>query len=229
MEPVEREAASRPAPAHVVAAALALVGLLYVSWIGAWVLEQWLEAETPLLGTRAARFVFWIIMKALFWILPAWLLARYCGRSTGEVFALHRVRAIALWGGGTGLLLGGIALITKNLSGQPLLSLELNLSLLSGALIAPLVEEYTFRGAVLGALQARLRFHTANLLTALFFVGAHFPGWYFQDRLLANLVNPVGGALSIFLLGLVFGYVVHRSKSVAAGALTHMLNNLFSG
>jgi hypothetical protein len=40
------------------------------------------------------------------------------------------------------------------------------------------------------------------------------------------LTRPVGGALSIFLLGLAFGYVVRNSDSVLAGILAHALNNL---
>jgi len=74
----------------------------------------------------------------------------------------------------------------------------------------------------------RYRFATANTLTAVFFLGIHLPGWYFQGRLRAMLAQPVGGALSIFLIGWVLGLVAHRSKSVAASTLAHILNNLFS-
>ncbi|MBE3123029.1 MAG: CPBP family intramembrane metalloprotease [Thermoplasmata archaeon] len=43
-----------------------------------------------------------------------------------------------------------------------------------------------------------------------------------------NLSTPLGGALSIFILGLIFGYVAHRSKSVSGSIITHILNNLFN-
>jgi membrane protease YdiL (CAAX protease family) len=44
--------------------------------------------------------------------------------------------------------------------------------------------------------------------------------------LLSMLKAPVGGAFSVFLLGWLFGYIAYKSKSVTAGILTHMLNNL---
>jgi membrane protease YdiL (CAAX protease family) len=45
---------------------------------------------------------------------------------------------------------------------------------------------------------------------------------------MSNLSSPLSGALSIFVLGLIFGYVAHRSKSVSGSIITHMLNNLFN-
>jgi membrane protease YdiL (CAAX protease family) len=38
----------------------------------------------------------------------------------------------------------------------------------------------------------------------------------------------VSDALAVFLLGLIFGFVTYRSKSVVAGMIAHCLNNLFS-
>lgn len=140
----------------------------------------------------------------------------------------EKTRSILLWGFGPGLVLGTIALLSKGIGGQPLFISGLGWPLFSGVIVAPIVEEFTFRGAILGALGQRFRFRTANTVTALLFLGIHLPGWYFQGRLLENLLNPVSGALSIFLLGWVFGYVAHKSNSVAACTVTHMLNNLFN-
>jgi hypothetical protein len=44
------------------------------------------------------------------------------------------------------------------------------------------------------------------------FLGMHLPGWYFQDRLWQNLASPVGGALPILVLGLVFGLVGEKCR-----------------
>ena len=167
-------------------------------------------------------------MKLILWIAPAIVLIRCSGQTFGEVMALYRWRSILTWGGGVGLILGAMAILTKALGHQPLFTSQISWTLFSGVIVAPLVEEITFRGAILGALENRLRFAVANAITGLLFLGVHFPGWYFQGRLLANLKAPIGGALSIFLLGLLFGYVAHKSKSVAASTLCHMLNNLFS-
>jgi membrane protease YdiL (CAAX protease family) len=215
-------------PSQLAALAIGFVLALYVAWIGAWILEQWLEYRWGVLTTSGSRSAYWLVMKLLLWITPAVVLIHLSNRSVREVMAFERVRAILIWGGGVGLLLGLTAFVTKSFFQQPLFSAHLSWSLFSGVIVAPIIEEFTFRGAVMGALETRMRFHLANLLTSALFVGAHFPGWYFQGRLLLNLTTPIGGAFSLFLLGLLFGYVVHRSKSVAAGSLTHILNNLFS-
>ncbi|MBW7863251.1 MAG: CPBP family intramembrane metalloprotease [Candidatus Hydrogenedens sp.] len=180
------------------------------------------------LTTSGSRSAYWLAMKLLLWVLPALLLIRLSGKSVGEVMGFHRARAIAVWGGGVGLVLGITALAAKTLGSQPLFPPSLSWSLFSGVLVAPIVEELTFRGALLGPLCGRFGFWTANTITGLLFLGIHLPGWHFQGRLAENLTNPVGGALSVFLLGLLFGYVAHKSRSVAAGTLTHILNNLFS-
>jgi membrane protease YdiL (CAAX protease family) len=60
----------------------------------------------------------------------------------------------------------------------------------------------------------------------LLFVSLHLPGWYFMGHLRERLTAPLGGAFSIFLLGLAFGYVTYRSRSVAAGVVAHFVNNL---
>lgn len=101
-------------------------------------------------------------------------------------------------------------------------------TLISVTVIAPFVEELLFRGAVLGGLLQRYRFGTANVISSLLFVSVHFPGWYFSGTLVDNLTKPIGGALSIFVLGLIFGFVTRQSRSVLGGMLAHGINNLFS-
>lgn len=120
------------------------------------------------------------------------------------------------------------ALIADATIHDPLFPPHSGLSFVGGVIVAPVVEEITFRGAVLPSL-LRYRFATANTTTALLFLGIHLPGWCFQGRLYAMLSQPVGGAVSILLIGWVLGLVAYKSKSVAASTLTHVLNNLFSG
>jgi len=191
-------------------------------------LERYLELRAGCLDTSGSRFFYWFLMKIFLWVLPSIVLIRAAGMTPRRVIGWDRMRSIVLLGGGTGLFLGALALMTKWAGQQPLFSLQLGWPLISGVIIAPFVEEFVFRGAILGALHRCFRFWTANTITALFFLGIHLPGWYFQGRLYANLSNPAGGALSIFLLGLAFGYVAHKSDSVASSTLAHMLNNFFN-
>lgn len=219
---------ARLSPSGVAATAVAFALCLYIAWIGAWLLGRWLESHVDWMATNGARSCYWLVMKLVLWIVPALVLMPLTGRSLREAIGLGRVREIVLWGGGVGIILGVITAIVKTLGHQPLFASPMGWPLFGGVLVAPIVEEITFRGAILGALETRFRFWLANGITALLFVGVHLPGWYFQGRLMTNLMDPLGGALSIFLLGIVFGHVVHRSKSVAAGTLTHVLNNLFN-
>jgi membrane protease YdiL (CAAX protease family) len=212
----------------MVAIALVYAALFYLVWSAAWLLERWLEHRFAALGSGAAQFFYWLLMKLLLWVLPALLIIRCSGRSVLDVLGLKRVVPILLWGGGVGLLLFMIAFVSKYAGGRMILPGSFGWPFLNAVLVAPLVEEITFRGAILGSLRQRYRFAIANSITAALFLGAHLPGWYFQGRLLTSLTAPVGGALSIFLVGFVFGYVAHRSNSVAASVLAHILNNLGS-
>jgi membrane protease YdiL (CAAX protease family) len=205
-----------------------VVFAVYVAWIGAWLLKETLDHHVAWVTSSGGAFAYWTAMKLLLWVLPSVGLICFSGRRLREVFRIERFRSVLAWGVGAGLVLGGISLITKAITHQPLLALTVSWPQFSVLAVAPVFEEFMFRGAVLGNLMQRYRFGLANTLTAALFLGLHLPGWHFQGRLWANLTAPVSGALSIFLLGWVFGLVAHKSQSVTAGMIAHSLNNLFS-
>jgi membrane protease YdiL (CAAX protease family) len=213
---------------HIGRWTLGFVAALYVAWIGAWLLEEALAPHLDWIRTDAGQFTYWTAMKLAIWVIPALSLIRLSGRTIREVVALDRWRSALLWGGGVGLALGVLSVLSRAVSHQPLFAPQLSWAWVDAVIISPIVEEVTFRGAVLGGLMRRSRFAVANTLTALLFLGAHLPGWYFQGRLLALLTAPVGGALSIFLIGWVLGFVYYQSRSVLGSTLAHLLNNLLS-
>jgi membrane protease YdiL (CAAX protease family) len=143
------------------------------------------------------------------------------------VFGLSHLRRAILWGVSVGLVLALISTAGKAVQHQPLFARSLGWPLVSSIVIAPLFEEFMFRGAVLGALMPRYRFAVANVITALLFLGLHLPGWYSQGCLWQNLTSPTGGAVAILVIGLLFGLATYRSKSLVAGIVAHCLNNLF--
>ncbi|MCX5644507.1 MAG: CPBP family intramembrane metalloprotease [Phycisphaerae bacterium] len=199
---------------------------LYVAWIGAWILYRTVESRVSWMTTAGGQFAYWQVMKLFIWVLPAVVLIRTSELRLRDVIGLSHVRSILLWGGG--LLFAASALIDRAVGHRPLFSPSLTWSFVGGVVVAPAVEEITFRGAVLGGLLKRYGFLAANTLTAVFFLGIHLPGWYSQGRLWAMLAHPIGGALSIFIIGWTLGLVAYKSKSVAGSTLTHILNNLFS-
>ncbi|MBZ5553886.1 MAG: CPBP family intramembrane metalloprotease [Acidobacteriia bacterium] len=217
----------RHSPA-VIAWTYLYVVFLYVAWVLAWLLERALERRSGWITTSGGQFGYWFVMKLLLWIFPALILIRLSGRPLGEVVGLRRLQSALLWGTGVGLCLGAVVWIQRSVTHQPLFHPVLNWPFLSGVCVAPIIEEITFRGAILGNLMRRHRFAIANSVTAFLFLGSHLPGWYFQGRLLHMLTRPVGGGLGILFLGWVFGFVAHKSKSVAGSTWTHFLNNFFN-
>ena len=213
---------------NIAAVTVIYIFALYAAWIAVWLLERTLEHHFAFFASVMPQTLFWIAMKLLLWVLPSVVLIRLSGRTLRETVNMKRVKPVILWGGGIGLLLGGVTLLTRLLGHQPLFSLTLGWPFFNAVIVSPVVEEITFRGAVLGVLRKKFGFAVSNIFTALMFLGAHLPGWYFQGVLKANLLNPMGGALSIFLIGLVFGYAAYKSKSVAGSTVAHMLNNFFN-
>lgn len=194
---------------------MATYATLLGAWTVVWAAEQALEGRFPDLADEGPRFAWWTAMKLVVWVVPSVLALRRAGETPRDVLG---PRGLA-WGIAAGVVVGGIALAARV---SPV-DLTPRWALVNAVLVSPIVEELAFRGAILGALSRRLPFTLANTITALLFVGAHLPGWSFQGRLGAALTYD---APSVFLLGLLFGYVAHYSRSVGASVLAHALNNL---
>ncbi|HHW08877.1 MAG TPA: CPBP family intramembrane metalloprotease [Firmicutes bacterium] len=208
-------------------ATLGFVVVLYVTWIGAWLLIGLLEDLVGWPATADDRTFYWTVWRIILWMVPAALVMRYSGIGILEALKGKGLRSILSWGGGVGLLIG-MEVCIRLWMGEPPDVPVLNWQLVSTVIMAPLAEEFAFRGAVLGGLLKKYSFGIANALSSLFFVGAHMPGWYFSGTLVENVTKPVGGALSIFILGLIFGFVVFKSRSVASGMIAHAINNFVS-
>jgi CAAX protease family protein len=202
-------------------------GLLLAAWILAWILKENLDTSMTWIASSQGSFSYWTNAKILIWILPALWLIRLSGRGVPEVLNISNWKSWLFWGGGIGFLIAITGFVPTYLQGKPFLPDEFSFACLNVLLIAPVFEEFLIRGAILGNFKRGYSFFTANILSSLMFVGIHLPGWYFMDSLLENLAKPFGGALSIFILGLLFGWAAHKSKSVIGGMLAHFLNNLF--
>lgn len=76
--------------------------------------------------------------------------------------------------------------------------------------LAPVVEEFVFRGVMLRAFNAHLKFWSANLLQALLFAGAHMDAEAF---------------VHLAVVGLVLGWLRRRSGGLAAPIAMHAVFN----
>ena len=207
--------------------AFAYMAALFLTWGGAWFFAIWLREQNTWFAAPFGAFVYWLIMRIVLWVLPSLYLIRLSGRGIREVLGFHRVKEILLWGGIAGLVWGGKTPLFGMLSGQPIGPIQWDWSFVTAVVYAPLVEEITFRGALMGAFMTRMRFLTANLITTVLFLFIHFPSWYFEGLFRGDPMIPASYSVGILLLGLLMGFVAHRAKSVAAATLTHMLNNFF--
>jgi len=83
-------------------------------------------------------------------------------------------------------------------------------SLFTIAIVAPLTEEFLFRGIILRGLLSRYRPVAAVLLTAMLFAFMHLNPWQ---------------TISAFTLGTLYGWFYLRTGSVWPGVLGHAVNN----
>jgi membrane protease YdiL (CAAX protease family) len=82
--------------------------------------------------------------------------------------------------------------------------------LISGVVVAPVVEEIFFRGFVYAGLRQRFDWKTAAVLSAFLFALVH---------LQPAMIPP------IFILGLIFAYLYHRSQSIWPAIIMHVSTN----
>jgi membrane protease YdiL (CAAX protease family) len=222
---------TRPlAEKHLVRSTLLLYAVIMLAWTLAWLLKiRFLDPHFPWFTTSAGSFLWWTSVKIIVWMVPAGWLIRLSGRTLRDLVGLANWKRAVAWGGGLGLVAAGSRLIPMIPGGVPHLPTAFSFALLNTLLIAPVFEEFLARGALMGSLQLRWPRWPANVAAALMFVGMHIPGWYFMGTLTENLVHPIGGVASIFVLGLAFGYAVQRSGSLLGGVIAHFLNNLAAG
>lgn len=84
------------------------------------------------------------------------------------------------------------------------------LGILSIVLLAPILEELLFRGAIQGELQRQMKPWVAITVSSLFFGLVH--------------MNPAQIPFA-FLLGMIFGWLYYRTGSLIPGIVGHVLNN----
>ena len=86
-------------------------------------------------------------------------------------------------------------------------------------------EESVFRGWFLNAVSTFVSERKANLISSALFVLIHYPGWIFAGYELTTIVIT---SLSVYALGLIFGWVFRKNRSIWTGAILHSAWNLIT-
>ena len=79
-------------------------------------------------------------------------------------------------------------------------------------------EESVFRGWFLNALSTFVSERKANLISSALFVLIHYPGWIYAEYELTTIAVT---SLSVYALGLMFGWVFRKNRSIWTGAILH--------
>lgn len=79
-------------------------------------------------------------------------------------------------------------------------------------------EESVFRGWFLNAISTFVSERKANLISSALFVLIHYPGWIFAGYELTTIAVT---SLSVYVLGLMFGWVFRKNRSIWTGAILH--------
>lgn len=164
----------------------------------------------------------------------AWLSGRgaWSWRLFGAVApALRHVGAGLVGGVGAFLLSGGIILAGNALlgpidsAGQALLETDmltgtaLLFTVLAAVVLAPLLEEVTFRGVLFQVVGRRTTWLTGAVLSSAVFSVVH------AEVLLPFRVESLVFGLALFAVGMVLAVVFHRSRSLVAAMVAHATFN----
>jgi membrane protease YdiL (CAAX protease family) len=205
---------------------LAVFAAILVAWTLAWWAKNRLDLAFPWLSQDPGAAFYWLAAKTALWIVPAWLLLRAAGGDVAEQANLRQWRRWCAWGTAVGLLLAVLAIVGKWQAGRPAWSPQGGYATINVLLVAPLFEEFLMRAAILGRLTPAWGFAAANVITSACFVALHVPGWAMMGTLAEKFSQPVGGAVSLFAVGLCFGWATHKGRSFLGGTIAHSLNNL---
>lgn len=88
-------------------------------------------------------------------------------------------------------------------------------------LVVGVTEEFVFRGYFLNALLKHASLTTANVIQALAFASLHIPRYLTTVPTMSPVVW-LSNLISVFVLGLLFGWLYAKSRSLWPGILVHM-------
>lgn len=207
---------------------------LSIAWtLGAnWFLAEGFQASSM---SEEARWLVWLVNLTLPLVIPVWFLRRSLAGAWGSVGRVFDIRlraflspsnlASGLWGGLSALWILGLLEWGLWLAGVPFdesLGLSrtfagygdasLPLLVFYGVILAPFIEEALFRGFLFNGLKNKWGAPMAAAASSAIFAALHH-----YDAL---------GNLAVFLYGLIFCHIFHRTNRLSISITVHATNNL---
>ncbi|MGN0178714.1 MAG: lysostaphin resistance A-like protein [Monoglobaceae bacterium] len=90
--------------------------------------------------------------------------------------------------------------------------------LIMTAITVGIFEESVFRGWFLNSISTFVSERKANLISSALFVLIHYPGWIFAGYDVTTIIIT---SISVYALGLIFGWVFRKNRSIWTGAIVH--------
>lgn len=95
--------------------------------------------------------------------------------------------------------------------------------LLNTVLFVGIIEEIVFKGFLLRKLMDSYRFWIANTISSLLFVSIHFPYCFYKGLFeFPSILSPI---ITVFILGMIFGFVYRKSHSLWSVIIIHSMYN----
>jgi uncharacterized protein len=199
------------------------LALFYLAWTFVWVYGVYPWATKTIGDATLVYALINIVFRLLIWVLPVfWYL-----RHIDNVNVLEYLQLKQYWRRGVivGLTLSIINFLgTIVRIGQPdwgSAHVTWN-SVLGSSILVGVFEEIPFRGFMLQKLQERFAFVTSMVISSIFFVGAHIPGWIMLGSLTAYNI------IYILVFGAVMAIIFKYSQSLWAPIISHSLNDCLS-
>ena len=208
---------------HIAAFTIVAYFAILAMWVLAWILKTSFFDRAEWFVSPLGSFLYWIVMKLLIWILPSFFILKKWGLKFYDIFRTRNNKWL-LWGLMIGLALTALNILFNRMTKQNLFSFSFTFSFLNAAIVAPILEEILFRAVILRGLEQNFTFRISNIMTSILFLLIHIPGWFFMGSLSSNLLGYTG--ISIFVLGIIFGFASKKGESVKASIIVHMLNNI---
>lgn len=180
-----------------------------IAWLGPW-------------GAAAVNTA----TKLLIWTVPAALLVRHY---RADMAIPYLFRHPVHWGR-VGLI--ALAFIGYNLIGGLIQNGRIAIhpsfapvSLIGTVLFVGITEEMAFRGFLQNALMKRMKPMTALYISAFLFMLIHFPIWITKG-VFDSLLELIRSCITVYALGMLFGYSFMKEENLLPPILLHMLWNL---
>lgn len=192
----------------------------FIVWIDRVVLLQYIEQYVSFNAYQSVVQ----LTKIIGWILPVYVYVRWIERDSffTSLGLVQNVRQGLIWGIGLGAIHSVVIwLLSLVMPGSSVLNELTVWSVISLVFLAGITEEIVFRGLVLTRLTTLYNFWIANVASSFLFVLMHIPLWWRIDYSPGTF-----DLVSLFALGIIWGWVVRRSNSLWAAIIAHSLYNL---